>query len=603
MSSPSPLPAPVRTAGRITAWALGVLLVLGVAALAWVGVRGVMAYGHLRDAQQTAQGAAEILSDPAAAADLVSDLSADTSAARALTSDPIWGLAEDLPWIGPQLHAVSTVAAALDDVASDALTPLAEVASTFSLDDLRPTDGRIDLAAFTTIQEPAAVGAQGLADAAASVESLDESALIGPVRSAVEEVSGLLDGAAQTTDALSRAVTLLPAMLGADGPRNYLVVFQNNAEWRSLGGIVGAMSVIHTEDGTLSLAAQGSSLDFQRYDEPVMDLGPDLVGIYGTRPAQWIQNVTQVPDFSISGQLAREMWLRETGTTVDGVLSLDPVALSYLLGATGPVTLPTGEELTSENAVELLLNGVYLRYERPADQDLFFAASAAAVFDKLASGGADPTKLVAALGRAGDERRLLMWSAIPDDQAVLEGTTLVGPLPFDDAHQRGFGVYLNDGTGAKMDYYADATTTLTWDSCTAAGGSSSSGSVTGDVTMTVSVTNNAPADAATSLPDYITAGGVFGVEPGNVKTVGYLYLAPGAELTAASMSDGSGFGGGFDQGRQVMSFSSLLAPGQSVTATLTVHLPTPGPATAVAWTTPTVDASVPTAVGAMCGTQ
>ena len=40
--------------------------------------------------------------------------------------------AETTPWLGPQLAAVSTVAAAADDVAANALTPLAEVASTLS---------------------------------------------------------------------------------------------------------------------------------------------------------------------------------------------------------------------------------------------------------------------------------------------------------------------------------------------------------------------------------------------------------------------------------------------------------------------------------------
>lgn len=596
MSSPHPLPGAARTAGRIAAWTLGILLVLAVLASAWIGIRGALAYGHLRDAQATAQGAAAALRDPVQAGPLVADMSADTQAARALTSDPVWRAAETVPWIGPQLRAVATVAAAVDDVASDALTPLAQVASTFSLDSLRPVDGRIDLSAFTAVQGPAATGAEGLAEAASAVSSMDSAALVGPVRSAVDEVSSLLETSAQASDALSRAVTLLPAMLGADGPRNYLVVFQNNAEWRSLGGIVGAMSVIHTDGGGLALAAQGSSSDFARYDEPVLDLGPDITGIYGTHPARWIQNVTQVPDFSLTGQLAREMWLRETGTTVDGVISLDPVALSYLLQATGPVDLPTGDQLTADNAVDLLLNQVYLRYERPSDQDAFFAVAAASVFEKLASGAADPAALVEALGRAGDERRLLMWSALPDDQSVLEGTTLVGPLPTDDTTQRGFGVYLNDGTGSKMDYYADATTTLTWDSCTVG----EQGTVTGDVSLTVTITNAAPADAATSLPDYITGGGSFGVEPGIAKTVGYLYLPAGAELRAATMSDESGFGGGFDQGRQVMSFSAELAPGESVTASATVRLATPGPGAAVAWVTPTVSADAPTVVRTSC---
>ncbi len=591
----SPLPPAARTAGRICAWALGVLIVLAAVAAAWIGVRGAMAYGHLNDARQTAATAAEVLRDPSAAAALVADLSADTRAARELTSDPVWTAAESLPWLGPQLDAVGSVAAAIDDVASEALSPLTEVAAEFSIDDLRPVDGKLDLAAFSSISGAARSGADGIARAAASVSAIDDAGLLAPVRAAVTEVADLLDGTAQTTDALARATTLLPAMLGEQGPRNYLIVFQNNAEWRSLGGIVGAMAVIHTEDGTLSLTEQGSSSDFRRYAEPVLPLSPEIVGIYGTRPAQWIQNVTQVPDFSLTGQLAREMWLREKGLAVDGVISMDPVALSYLLAATGPVDLPTGDQLTAENAVGLLLNEVYLRYENPADQDAFFASAAAAVFAKVAAGAADPTALVAALSRAGEERRLLLWSAVPEDQAVLADTTLVGPLPVTDDEQLGFGVYLNDGTGSKMDYYVDQDTTLAWDTCALA----ADGTASGSLTLTVTVTNTAPADAATSLPAYITGGGGFGVAPGIAKTVGYLYLPTGTELTAARMSDGSGFGGGLDGGRQVLSFSVDLDPGETATASLTVRS-TAGAGAAVAWVTPTVHQDVPTSIGDSC---
>ena len=62
-------------------------------------------------------------------------------------------------------------------------------------------------------------------------------------------------------------------MLGADGTRSYLVVFQNSAEWRSLGGVVGAVAQIDADDGRLALGAQASSTDFQDAGgEPVADL-------------------------------------------------------------------------------------------------------------------------------------------------------------------------------------------------------------------------------------------------------------------------------------------------------------------------------------------
>ncbi|BDV29758.1 DUF4012 domain-containing protein [Microbacterium terricola] len=596
MSEPV-LPKPVRIAGIVFASLLGAAIIGSIAALAWIGTRGAAAYGHLRAAETTVHAVIDDLSDPTSAAGLIDDLAADTGAAHDLTSDPIWAAAERVPWLGPQLEAVSTIAAAADDIATTALPPLADVASSFSLDDFRPAGGAIDTALFESIAEPARIGADSVAAAAASVGHLDGNLLLGPVRDAVDEVSGLLDSSATATDALARATELLPPMLGADGPRDYLIIFQNNAEWRSLGGLVGAMALIHTSDGTMEMTAQASaSGDFPKYSEAVIPLSDEVTKIYGTRPAQWMHNVTQLPDFSLSGQIAREMWLREMGTEVDGVIAMDPVALSYLLEATGPITLTSGDVLTADNAVQLLLNDVYKRYPEPADQDEFFALAAASVFDALSTGAADPATLVQALGRAGDERRLLIWSAIADDQDVLTGTTLAGGLPETTRQTARMGVYLNDGTGSKMDYYVTADTTLGWESCTL----DADGRATGQTTLTLTLTNTAPEDAATSLPDYITGAGAYVQPEGTARTVAYIYLPEGYDLTTATVTGSNGFGGGFHDGRQVLTFSSDLPPGESVTAVIGVQAPEPAAAAVIAEITPTIDAEVPSTVKSSC---
>lgn len=580
----SPLPRSVRRGGLVFAIVLGGLLVAAVVATVWIGARGALAYGHLRDAQQTAAAVRENLSDPAAASDAIAALAADTGAAHSLTSDPVWSLAEGLPWVGPQLAAVATVAESLDGVTSTGLRPLSEVAASFQVDALRPQDGRLDLAPLQQISGAAQTASDGVGAAAASVSSIDRAALVAPVRDAVDEVDGLLTEAEVATDALARATQLLPSMLGADAPRDYLVLFQNNAEWRSLGGIPGAMALIHTEGGALSLAAQESSSDYPRYDESVLPLGDEVTAIYGDRPGRWIQNVTQVPDFAVSGALAREMWARQHGgQQVDGVISLDPVALSYLLEATGPITLPTGDVLVPDNAVQLLLNDVYSRYTRPADQDDFFAMAAAAVFERLSSGDADPAALVGALTRAGDEDRLLLWSTHENEQTLLADTTLGGGLPVSDDEASRFGVYVNDGTGSKMDFYQNTTTALEWSICAL----DAAGTATGDAVLTVTVGNTAPADAA-SLPAYITGDSAFGVPAGITRTIGYLYLPEGFELVDATMSDGTGFGGGTHNGRRVVSFAIDLPPGGSATATVTARASEPVAATLEAVTTPTL---------------
>ncbi|WP_404431328.1 DUF4012 domain-containing protein [Microbacterium lacus] len=587
------LPRPLRIAGGVVIIALSVMLIAVIGALAWVGGRGIVAADNLRSAQGMASDVVEQIGDPAAASETIAQISERTATAHELTSDPVWRAVETLPWLGPQLSAVSTMAAAADEIAGDGLNPLVEVAATINADALRPTGGAIALEPFVAVQDAAADAAASIGGAVDAVDRIDETALLAPLRDVVGEAQEVLTGVGDGTDALARAAVLIPAMLGADGPRNYLVLFQNNAEWRSLGGIPGAMVLLNTNGGAMQIVAQDAANDFARLDEPVFPLDPEVQAIYGGRPGMYMQNVTQVPEFSTTGPLASAMWAKKHGLEVDGVLAIDPVALSYLLRATGPITLPSGDVLTSDNAVQLLLNDVYFRFADTADQDQFFASAAQAVFAALTSGSANPAALLEALAQAGNERRVFVWSARDEDQDVLADTTIAGPLPPTDDIVSTFGVFLNDGTGSKMDFYQSVDTVVGWRTCEPTRGAQA----TGTAILSVSLRNNAPLDVST-LPEYVTANGWFGVTPGSASTVVYVYLPEGAELAEATLSTGDGFGGGIHQQRQVLTYEVVLAPGESATAEFAVHFDQPTGENLVVWQTPTVNGNVTTPIGA-----
>ncbi len=87
------------------------------------------------------------------------------------------------------------------------------------------------------------------------------------------------------------------------------------------------------------------------------------------------------------------MWERAQGEQVDGVIATDPVALSYLLEATGPVTVPVdggAVDLDAGNVVQTLLSDAYADLEPGEQTDTFFAAVAARVLEEFLAGG--PTR-------------------------------------------------------------------------------------------------------------------------------------------------------------------------------------------------------------------
>ena len=189
------------------------------------------------------------------------------------------------------------------------------------------------------------------------------------------------------------------------------------------------------------------------------------MSLYTDRPAIFPADVNLTPDFPTAAGLARTMYQKRTGIAVDGVMATDPVALSHLLRVTGAVKMPKGEPLTSENAVRVLLSEAYAKYPDTADQDAYFAGAARATFEALIKGQGDPKGIVTELAGVAGERRLLFWSADKEEQATIAGTVLEGRLPADDGGSPTVGVFLNDGSGAKLSYYLTQSAELSVGDC------------------------------------------------------------------------------------------------------------------------------------------
>lgn len=558
---PAGPPARARRKRRPLATGIAVALVLVVAGLVgWIALRGYLARQELYAALPAAHGiqSAIVSGDLDSARASADELENRASSAAALTSDPVWRAAEILPWAGPNLAAVRTAAAATERVASQVIQPLVEVAGSADPRTLAVTDGRVDLAPLVAAQPTVAAAQAAFHSARSQLATVDTSATIRPVGSAVDRLRTLFAEATPAVDAVGNSAKLLPAMLGADGPRSYLLVAQNPAELRATGGLIGSVALIRADHGSVSLVAQQAGTSIGPWTESVASIPDGPSGLYGQLIGKFIQDANLTPDFPLAAATASRMWTLTNGGSVDGVVTMDPVVLAALLRATGPVTVATGETLNADNAVPLLLSEVYRRYPDPAQQDAFFAGAAAAVFQRVAQGGVDGSALVSSLAAAGSAHRLLIWSAHPDEQKVLAATTLAGGLPVSTATTAGVGVYFNDSTGAKMDYYLATSV--------AAGGAICRADGKPTTRVSVTLANRAPADAATSLPDYVTGGGRFGIPPGSIQTRVAVY-GPSGGLLAATTSEGAAKStvSGTDRGRPVSVFTVTLAPGEQRT--------------------------------------
>jgi hypothetical protein len=218
-------------------------------------------------------------------------------------------------------------------------------------------------------------------------------------------------------------------------------------------------------------------------------------------------------------------------------------------------------ELSGKNVVQTLLSDVYAKIEKPILQDAYFAGVAQEIFAALSNGTGNANGLVEGLTRGTEEGRVLVWSGLAAEQTVIGKYALSGSIDGPSVSPAQFGAYFNDGTGAKMDYYLKRTVQLVKE-CPRDGYE--------QTTIRITSTNAAPADAATTLPDYVTGGGAFGVPPGSVQTNIVAYGPVQANVEAA-LVDGkkTSLAAHRHSNRPVGSVTVRLAPGQSSTVELT----------------------------------
>ena len=478
-----------------------------------------------------------------------------TEGARSSLSGPQWSLARVLPGVGDDVGAAQRLAVTVDDVTHGALPAVMTAVGDVDPRRIGLRDGRVELAPLRRASGQLTRASTLLSTADQQAAAIRTSDLTTSLAGKVEETQRLLAQSSRLARTAAVAGRLLPDMLGQRGRRDYLLLAQNSAEQRSLGGIPGAIALLRADDGRLSLVKQTTAVDLGPFPRPVLPLTPAEQALYGDVLGTYPQNVTDTPDFPRAAQLITAMWQRRMGGKIDGVASIDPWALQLLLRAVGPVDTDAGR-LTGSNATRKLLVDVYRDVPDPKQQNVVFAQAAQQVFDRVRRFSGDPRALTRALADGVDEGRVMVWSARAAEEKVLATTSLGRALSDSRTSKPQVGVYLHDRTQSKMSTYQRMRIDAQPTRC----------GTTTSAKVKVTVRSVAPADR--NLPAYVTGGGVR-VRPGNILTQVVLYAPRGWTITGVRASDGR---------RDLVSYQHdglwagtrdfELAPGQSKSVTV-----------------------------------
>ena len=413
-------------------------------------------------------------------------------------ASPVWTMASFIPVYGSDINAVRTMVDALSDVSSGALVPMADNLAQATPGKLFQ-DGTINVSALQAVADSLSDSSKVFKSANEKIQSIGDTH-ISQVTELVDKAKGgfaTLNGA---VDAAEKVAPVLPQMLGANGQtRNYLVYAMNNVEIRACGGFGGSQGLISVTNGQMSIGKFVPRIGLSE-DEAVESVDEEDEALFGNHSNLYNSGNTYSPDWPRNSQRVAALWKSQYGQDVDGVVGIDPVFLQYLLGLVGNVSLPDGTVVDGTNAAKVLMHDVYWNY--PVEEsDGIFAYVASAAFDKILGGigDVDVTKLVSAVERGAEEGRLIAWMKNDDEQNAIKEMNIDASLPDPDdpSEDPVAGVYFNNLSFSKLDWYLNANTQI--------GQGVKNGDGTCSYRITVTLTNIMTQEEAGKLPDYVAA--------------------------------------------------------------------------------------------------
>lgn len=510
MGSPAAQKEPVGlTARRRRHWlrrfllGLCLILVAAVALEAWflLSVRRDLHEG--RDALITARRDA-IAGDIDAARTDLEEASAAFSSATDRANGVVGTAARAIPWLGNGPDAVIALARAGSSLAG-AGTSLVDVLDGLpgGMAALAPQHGSLPLDRYDTLAAPVLDASRDAADAAATLAAAPDSLMPGSVSVARWDAADQATRLAADLGGIGSLLDGARAFGGAEAPRRYLVVAQNPAELRGTGGIWGAYAIATIDDGRVRVSSASPTQALRDFpagtvESPSEDYERNYDQFGGA--GSW-QNMNATPDFTSAARAALANYELGEGTSLDGVWAVDPFALEGFLHVTGPVAVPGVGAISEDNVVDFTTNQAYSDFAGAAERKEVLGAVAADVFVRFLSMDEHAVARLRALATAVAGGHLRIYSDSAQIQKGLAALGVDGALetPAGDVA----GVTVNNGSGSKVDYYAQRD--VTYDVQLGGDGEAIS-------TLTVTIGNDAP---TRGQPRYVIGPYVDGAKPGD----------------------------------------------------------------------------------------
>jgi hypothetical protein len=276
----------------------------------------------------------------------------------------------------------------------------------------------------------------------------DELWVGGKVDSLKREASRQLATTASSYRQFRPLVDRLPAVLGAQGRRTYLLTIMNPAEQRYSGGATLQMATITFDNGAITFGKSKSVAEVDK-NQPFLNWPPVRGNPFHPPGPRRLAAATYSPWWQVSGEELLRAWHAQTGQQCQGLIAIDLQALAELFRITGPMQVQGYGELNADNLVQTLA-GSYDTFQNPYQRRQINNALVPAFQEKFLNGGGFVAKARSLLKDAQGRHVALYFR-----NHLVQGTFAQAGLAGNLSRTRHdyLGVFSQNLNGSKSDYW------------------------------------------------------------------------------------------------------------------------------------------------------
>jgi len=285
------------------------------------------------------------------------------------------------------------------------------------------------LAVFDAAKRDAAIAHGELAAAESLLSRIDQSVLPPEYREKSVRLEKALPLAVALLDSYVEHQSLFRELLGANGPRTYLFLFQNNHELRATGGFIGSYALLDVNSGRIRrFFVDGIFNPDGQLKENIVPPKPiqKISAGWSLHDSNWS------PDFPAAAEKAMFFYEKSGGPTVDGIITLTPEVLERILTVVGPVTLSEyGVTVDAENFIPIIQEEVEVRYDKEENEPKRILGDLTEVLLRRFLSFDHPEEtwqLGSALSGLLNERHILLYSRHSEIQNLIQAAGWSGKI-------------------------------------------------------------------------------------------------------------------------------------------------------------------------------